>query len=258
LVDEKFEQPRKYPLDFYYEPPVPKQVYDIRENPVFVDEAETGYLMTDMANTTLARIPFVKLRRVLDEDYGKNPIVDEENPIKYKDFVDQVQIELDMLENTPELEIFLAEKKIKISEREIELTPREFWIYVIFALHRFKSENDEDATIKYEDLTVEHFDNSLHLITKADGDEFGIDRIFEGDELDFILRYIKDVDEGKILDIDKLKKETLGVVISRIKTVFEENKIPMRYQIKAKNKTGRFSNNWIAIEPAKIKFQPPI
>lgn len=254
LVDEKFERIGRPPLDFYYEPPVPRQVFDIKQNPVFVDEAETEYLMTDMANTTLARIPFVKLRRVLDEDYGENPFDDKENPVRYKDFVDQVQIELDILENEPELEILLAEKKLKISEREIILTPRDFWIYVIFALRRFNAENDDDATIKYEDLTLEDFDTSLHLITKADGDEFGIDRILHNDDYGFLLDYVKRINGEEVLDTDTLKS-SLNVGISRLNKLLKKNKIPNRYQIKAQSKTGRFSNNWIAIEASKIKFQ---
>lgn len=256
LVDEKFERIGRPPLDFYYEPPVPAQVYDILENPVFIDEAETKPLMTDMANTTLARIPFVKLRRVLKEDYGNNPIVDEDDPIKYKDFVDKVQTELDILENEPELEILLAEKKVKISEREIELTPRDFWIYVIFAVRRVNAENDEDAAVRYEDLILEDFDNSLRMITRADDDEFGIDRIINDDDYGFLTDYVKRIDGGEVLNTDSLKN-SLTVGISRLNKIFGKNKIPVRYQIKARSKTGRFSNNWIAVEPAKIKFHPP-
>ncbi|HEY0428577.1 MAG TPA: CRISPR-associated ring nuclease Csm6 [Pyrinomonadaceae bacterium] len=248
LVDEEFERPRKPPLDFYYEPPTPKQVFDLDKNPAKTFDGKS--LMTDMAKTTLAEIPFVKLRRILDEDYGKNPVV-------YKEFVEQVQTQLNLLETEPDLEILLAENKIKISDCEIELTPRDFWIYLIFALRRKKAANDETSAIKYEDLTLEDFDNSLRLITKADNDEFGIDRISNNDDYGFLLDYVKRLGGQEVLNTDSLKK-SLGVGISRLNRTLRENKIPLRYQIKAKNKSDGFSFNWISLSSAKIKFIPPI
>ncbi len=246
LVDEKFERIGKPPLDFYYEPPKPRQVFDIKGNPEFLDEEQTKPLMTDMANTTLAEIPFVKLRRILDEDYGDSPIV-------YKEFVEQVQTELNMLETEPDLEILSAENKIKISDCEIEMTPRDFWIYVIFALRRKQAKNDEKSAIKYEDFTLEDFDLSLRLITKAGGDEFGIDRIANNDDYGFLLDYVKRIDGELVLNVDSLKK-SLGEGISRLRKTFRENKIPLRYQIKAKNKSEGYSFNWISISSEKIKF----
>jgi CRISPR-associated protein (TIGR02584 family) len=250
LVDEKFERFGKPPLDFYYEPPVPRQVCDVKGNPEFVDVDKTVPLTTDMANTTLAQIPFVKLRRILDEDYGGNPVV-------YREFVDQVQTELDILETEPDLEIFPAENKVKISDREIELTPRDFWIYIIFVLRRRQAENDEDATLKYEDLTLEDFDVSLRLITGADGDQFGIDRIQKDDDYGFFLSHVKRIQGKEVLDTDSLKK-SLGVGISRLNRTFRENKLPLRYQIKARSKSEGFSLNWIALSADKIKFYPPL
>lgn len=250
LVDEKFERQGKPPLDFYYEPPIPRQVFDIKGNPEFLDEAKTKPLMTDMAKTTLAKIPFVKLQRILGEDYGENPVI-------YKDFVEQVQTELNLLETEPDLEILLAENKIKISGCEIELTPRDFWIYVIFALRRKKAETDEKSAIKYEDLTLEDFDRSLYLITKADGDEFGINKISNNDDYGFLLDYVKRIGGEEILNTDSLKK-SLGVGISRLNRTLRENKIPLRYQIKARSKSDGFSFNWISLSAAKIKFIPPI
>lgn len=164
--------------------------------------------MTDMAKTTLAEIPFVKLRRILDENYGENSIV-------YKEFVEQIQAELNLLETEPDLEVLLAENKVKISDCEIQLTPRDFWIYVIFALRRKKTETDEKSAIKYEDLTLEDFDRSLQLITKADGDEFGIDRISNNDDYGFLLDYVRRIGGEEILNTDSLKK-SLGLGISRL------------------------------------------
>jgi CRISPR-associated protein (TIGR02584 family) len=246
LVDEKFERIGKPPLDFYYEPPVSRQVVDIKGNLEFLDEEQTKPLMTDMANTTLADIPFVKLRRILDEDYGDNPII-------YKEFVEQVQIELNISETEPDLEILTAENKIKISECEIEMTPRDFWIYVIFALRRKEAENDEKSAIKYGDFTLEDFDRSLRLITKAGGDEFGIDRIANNDDYGFLLGYIKRVEKNQVLNTDSLKK-SLGEGITRLNRTLRENKIPLRYQIKAKSKSDGYSFNWIPISSEKIKF----
>ncbi len=250
LVDERFERQGKSPLDFYYEPPIPRQVADIKGNLEFIDEGKTLPLMTDMANTTLAEIPFVKLRRILDEDYGENPIV-------YKEFVEQVQTQLNLAETEPDLEILLAENKIKISDCVIELTPRDFWIYIIFARQRKNAENDEKATIKYEDLTLEDFDSSLRLITKADKDEFGIDRIYNNDDYGFLLDYVRRIGGKEVLDTAGLKK-SLGVGISRLNRILRDNKIPLRYQIKARNKSDGYSLNWISLSSEKIKFIPPI
>jgi CRISPR-associated protein (TIGR02584 family) len=252
LVDEKFERLGKPPLDFYYEPPIPRNVLDIKGNPEFVDDAKTQHLTTDMAKTTLAKIPFVRLRRILGDDYTEKPFV-------YANFVDQVQIELDLLETEHNLEILLAENKVRVSSREIELTPRDFWIYVIFALRRKHSANDETSAIKYDGLTIDDFDRSLHVITGAQGDEFGIDRLIgsQNDDYGFLIDYIKRIDGKPILETQKLKK-SLGEGISRLNKTLHKNKIPLRYQIKAKSKSEGFSSNWISIPAAKIIFKSPL
>ena len=152
LVDEEFERAGRPPLDFYYEPPIPRQVFDIKGIPIFTNNAQP--LLTNMAKTTMAEIPFVRLRRILEENYG-------DGPTEYASFVQQVQDELDLLETEHVLEIFLAQNKIRIAKREIEFTPRDFWIYVIFALRRKKAETDKVAAIAYEDLTLEDFDAAL-------------------------------------------------------------------------------------------------
>ncbi|HEX8565168.1 MAG TPA: CRISPR-associated ring nuclease Csm6 [Pyrinomonadaceae bacterium] len=249
LVSEEFERPGKLPLDFYYEPPVPRPVLDIKGNTVLTSGDKQ--LMTDMAQTTLAEIPYVRLRRILSENYGNTPG-------EYASFVEQVQAELDLLETDHAVEIYLAENKIKIAKCEFELAPRDFWIYVIYALYRKNAADKEQAAaVAYDEITIADFDAALRLITKARGSEIGVETIRNGIpqfvDYDFFLDHLKISNGQMALNNDSIAK-TMTEGISRINKNFKNKRIPSRYRIDAREHRGRIKYNWLAVSPDRIVF----
>lgn len=250
LVNEEFERFGKPPVDFYYEPPVPHPVMDIKGDPVFT--ADGKQLMTDMAQTTLAKIPFVRLRRILSENYG-------DTLVEYASFVEQVQAELDLLETEHELVIDLIESKIKISKYEFELEPRELWIYVVFALQRKSALTDEAATLTYNQMTIEHFDRALRKVTAAQSEEMSLTDMIE----EYHKTEYKDLKFGFFIDClyrdlsrinYDLMRDSFTVAVSRLNTKLKDKRIPARYRIEAKEQKGRTKYNWLAVIPDKINF----
>ena len=250
LVSEEFERFGKPPIDFYYEPPVPRTVKDIKGNDVFTTDGKP--LMTDMAQTTLAEIPFVRLRRILGEDYGNQPG-------EYASFVEQVQAELDLLETDHPVEIYLTENKIKIAKCEFEFEPRELWIYTVFALQRKSAATDKAATLTYNQMTIDHFDRALRIITAAQSEEMGVTDMIE----EYRKTEYKDLKFGFFIDCLKkdLKqihcdelRDSFTVAVSRLNSKLKEKRIPARYRIEAKEQKGRVKYNWLAVEADKIIF----
>jgi CRISPR-associated protein (TIGR02584 family) len=250
LVSEEFERFGKLPVDFYYEPPVSQPVKDIKGNDVFTSDGKP--LTTDMARTTLAEIPFVRLRRILGEDYG-------DEPGEYALFVEQVQAELDLLETDHSIEIYLAENKLKIAKCEFELEPRELWIYTVFALHRKSAATDKDSALTYNQITLDHFDRALRKITAAQSEEMGVtDMIEEYRKMEY-----KDLKFGFFIDClykdltrinYDVMRDSFTVAVSRLNSKLKEKRIPSRYRIEAREKKGRVKYNWLAVEPDKITF----
>ncbi len=253
LVDEEFERFRKPPLNFYYEPPISRQVKDIEGNDALTKAGKP--LMTDMAKTTLAEIPFVKLRRILPEDYG-------EQPTDFAIFVEKVQKELDLMETNHELIINLVESKVKIANLEFDLTPCEMMMCVIFAQQR-KDKNKADIALQYDDIGFDSFDKAIRLITKSSGVEYGLERAETGTPFAFLENYLMRRN-GKVCDIKRISSnqnekkiklnKSLIELVRDYNSKLEKEKIPERFMIKPKFKTKNIPHLWLSIQPSKIIF----
>ncbi|HSK70432.1 MAG TPA: CRISPR-associated ring nuclease Csm6 [Pyrinomonadaceae bacterium] len=257
LVSEEFERVGKPPVKFYYEPPAPRPVFDIKNNPVFTADGKP--LTTDMARTTLAEIPFVRLRRILSEDYG-------DQPGEYASFVKQVQDELDLLETDHPVKIHLNSHRRKIAKHAFSLTPGEMLMYAIFARQRRTALTEEKAALLYDEILFEHFENAIRLITAADGDEYGLDCVMNGGTpYDFLINYLVQK-QGRLVNgrinrvgINEKGKEvklnkTLHELVRDVNAKLEDKRIPDRFMIKPQRKTKNVPHNWLAVSPDKIVF----
>lgn len=171
LVDEKFERQGKPPLDFYYEPPIMQQVVDIKGNLEFLDEEKTKPLTTDMANTTLADIPFVRLREI-----GVS-LLEEKTEKSYKQIVDKIQAELKLKESTNyELRIDLKENLVKVVETnsnlssQVKLTLREIFAFTVFAYYRKENFGDK-GFIALNEIGKAQLDSICKKVCRARGQQ---------------------------------------------------------------------------------------
>jgi len=52
-----------------------------------------------------------------------------------------------------------------------------------------------------------------------------------------------------------LAADSLSVAVSRINSKLESARLPERYMIKPRLKTGRISHNWLAVSPEHIVIE---
>jgi hypothetical protein len=208
--------------------------------------------MTDMAKTTLAEIPFVKLRRILPEDYG-------EQPTDYAVFVDKVQNELDALENEPKLEIYLRERLLKVGKLKAKLSIKQFLIYVLFAKHRKQASSDDESAISHGDLKASDFNEIIREISDND---FDLKYLVEESEAGFtendykiLIKYFK-VTDGKLLFNHQAGNINTYLTqgLTKLKDKLETANFPPKYFVTEQHREKNVTYNWIAIEANKIEF----
>jgi len=244
LVNPPFENNR----NFYYKPPQPQVLSD--------------GVSTDAAKIDLAEIPFVRLHRIIEGQLKLEEKMEKEQGY-YNSLVLQAQDELDLVQTKHDVYIDLKNEQIKVSSRVIELPPRDFLLYVIFALQRKKADSDELATLAYENMRFEHFAEAVRLITRAQENELDLfllsnetkSNLLDGTPYDFLQAYLKRSGSGLKLDMKALAAESLSVAVSRINSKLESARLPERYMIKPRLKTGRVSHNWLAVSPEHIVIE---
>ena len=280
LVDEKFERIGKPPLDFYYEPPIPRQVFDIKENPEFLDEAKTKPLMTDMANTTLADIPFVRLREIgvslLEEKHGES----------YKQIVDKIQAELKSRESANyELRIDLKGNLVKVVETnsnmslQVKLSLRQIFAFSVFAYYRKKNL----GKIGLNEIGKEQLDAVRNKICHTRGQQIGDEEFSLFSRSDFIEKLYfesakKIVYQKKCARFERIKKrqpetgevkifqaevekfivkiwrEIIGKIVPKFDKVFPNTKTFKKFYIQREGERENYTFG-LEIEAGQISFE---
>ena len=280
LVDEKFERIGKPPLDFYYEPPIPRQVFDIKENPEFLDEAKMKPLMTDMANTTLADIPFVRLREIgvslLEEKHGES----------YKQIVDKIQAELKSRESANyELRIDLKGNLVKVVETnsnmslQVKLSLRQIFAFSVFAYYRKKNL----GKIGLNEIGKEQLDAVRNKICHTRGQQIGDEEFSLFSRSDFIEKLYfesakKIVYQKKCARFERIKKrqpetgevkifqaevekfivkiwrEIIGKIVPKFDKVFPNTKTFKKFYIQREGERENYTFG-LEIEAGQISFE---
>ncbi len=283
LVDEKFERQGKPPLDFYYEPPIPRQVADIKGNPEFLDEEKTKPLTTDMANTTLAEIPFVRLREIgiglLEEKTGES----------YKQIVDKIEAELKLKESANyELRIDLKRNLVKVVETAsnlsavVKLSLRQIFAFAFFAYYRKENLGDE-GFIAFDEIGDELLDIIRLKVCRTRGQQKGCEEFIIFPKSDFIEKLYFDsakkiVYQKKCARFERIKKrqpqlgevkisrtevekfivknwrEIIGKIVPKFDKVFPKTKTFEKFYIQRKGKREGYTFG-LEIEPDRIEFE---
>ncbi len=283
LVDEKFERIGKPPLDFYYEPPIPRQVFDIKGNPEFLDEAKTKPLTTDMANTTLAEIPFVRLREI---GIG---LLEEKTGGSYKQIVDKIEAELKLKESANyELRIDLKRNLVKVVETNsnlssvVKLSLRQIFAFAFFADYRKENLGDK-GFIAFDKIGNEQLDVIRLKVCHARGQQKGNEEFIIFPKSDFIEKLYFDsakkiVYQKKCARFERIKKrkpqkdevkisrtevknfivknwrEIIGKIVPKFDKVFPKTKTFEKFYIQRKGKRENYAFG-LEIESDRIEFE---
>lgn len=232
--------------DFYYKTPQPKILHDRAGHVLKRDDGND--LTTEDGEIYLADIPFIRLSKIIQERF-------EVGSRSYGEIVEKAQTDLAFLESGYDLRFDVRKNLIKIGAREAKLTPKEFFIYLLFAYFRKQGAGKNgDGFVAYEKVNREDLDAVCRLISKAKGRETG----FEGCDdfvanLDFEtvrreLRFRKSEKMRKALKREPTEDETsVGIMEtkaeirnkfepakSRIDTALREAEFPSKYFITTK------------------------
>jgi len=218
LVNADFETNRQ----FYYPPP----------NPIMIDSynpvtKETKKISTETAKIYLAKIPFIRLRGISNEneEFGKAR--------NYIEMVDEAQKVLDIEEQEYDLNIDIAELTLEVGEQKVKLTPREFFFYLIFVKKRL--EGNRSASLR--DLTEQDFHSAFkEIIALSKKENVGWEEVSSFSEYNFAETMLAQLlEKGKS---DKQKREdfsdfrgAFSKVITLIKSKLENIGIDSRYYL---------------------------
>jgi CRISPR-associated protein (TIGR02584 family) len=235
LVNEDFEG---HP-EFYYPP----------KTATLLKTRDGREVSTAAAKIYLAEIPFIRLRGI-----GVN--VFDEAVRSYKKAVDKAQDDLRFLESASEIRLNLKKHIVKVADREVKLSLREFFVYTLFAYFR-KQNIGENGFIALRKIEREHLETVCRLISKAKGDECG----FEDFETFPRASFINRLDVGKMREIKSLsvaeaREETVNQfrqILGKFSPDFQKANMD-RFDVIRKGEKENFIFG-LDIENSKIRFE---
>jgi CRISPR-associated protein (TIGR02584 family) len=221
LVTEDFEL---HP-DFYYIPPKP-QILEVKDR----YGKTVKEISTTNAKIYLADIPFVRLRA-----FASSRIDKASN--SYNQLVKMAQEDLDLMESANELRLCVKQDTIEIGSRRVKLTPREFFVYLLFAQLRQKRQKQ---FVLLQDITEMEIENTLKIIADSKQHTYNLVELYFPPKYDFIENLLNThaLVTGKKKSTNKdnlyLKKDLSDSwlqPISRIKRKFIKAGIPEKFFI---------------------------
>lgn len=239
LVSEQFET---HP-EFFYKPRKPKKL-----------QRKGVAISTASAEIYLADIPFVRLRGLHNAFY-------ESRPLRFSDAVADAQSQLRLLESNYALQIDLANGKLLLGNREIELSDREFFVYALFAQLRQRA-GATILAVSPDKIPARDFDFVCKLISSGRGDgELGLDE-FGGLRRGEFLRslchdlYSKANPRLSIAESRADVCKTMGEIKSRINRKIKAARIPKDFEITNVNHGNRRRQPEFLIpaEPQRLQF----
>ena len=213
LVSEDFETRP----DFFYKPPVARllEIKDRQGNLI-------KSVSTDDAEIHLADIPFIRLRGIISEWIG-------ERGRNYGELVERAQEDLDLLETDYDLQLDPRENTVRVKTRSATLTPREFFVYALFASFR-RDDCGDSGFVSIDKITVKDLNATFRYITRARGEEVEIEESLSCPGYEFLASMAQQVASDLAKDKDDFKK-TLIETFAKANRKLEEADLPKRYTI---------------------------
>jgi len=151
LVSEDFES---HP-DFYYPPPKPRRLTMRKSG----KPART--VSTASAAVHLARIPFIRVRGFAADLLANAGA-------SYGELVGQAQADLNLIDEECDVRVDVRTRSVTVLGRTAKLTPRELFVYVLYASYR-KGGRGRDGAVSVHDITVEDIDSAFEIIAGRHG-----------------------------------------------------------------------------------------
>lgn len=244
LVNEDFEG--GLAPHFFYPPPTPRTL-TLRDG---------RKVSTKNAKIYLAEVPFIRLRGIGVEAF-------DDKAKTYKQAVDKAQSDLKLAESAYELRFDLKRNRLKLADRIVKLSLREFFVYAMLAYFR-KNGTSENGFVALNKINREHLDVICRLISKPRGKE----RRFEDFEFlpraDFIYSFdVESVRDKSEEDGDRISvAEAREEIVQTFREIFSKtatNKLkparfPEEFEIESRNKNGVMIYG-LKIAPERIIFE---
>ena len=236
LVSEEFET---HP-EFYYIPPVPQQLAITDRMGALVRHISTGD-----AQIFLANIPFIRLRGLLR---GWEP-----EASAYDELVHRAQDNLNIAESAYEIRIRLGtgrhKQTVRIANRTVKLTEREFFFYVLFA----EAQRLKMGPIGLHQFTEGLVDVVLERIFRARGIDFDPAESLPP-KFDFIRTLRTDIRSwAQSETYQKSLKDSVGQALSRLHRKFEAEDLPTSCWIKSSGERGALQYE-LNLPPERIVY----
>jgi CRISPR-associated protein (TIGR02584 family) len=249
LVSEDFET---HP-DFFYKPPVARTLEKRDRQGSLIKR-----LSTADAEIHLADIPFIRLRGIVSEWLA------EDRPA-YREMVLRAQENLAFLEFESSLRLRPEDYSVAVEtpspllpSRSVVLTPREFFVYALFA-HFCKQDRSGERCFALNEIRADDLDAVFRYITRARGEEMGIENSGAYPGFEFLESLARRVGSRNSIDRDDVRK-TFTETISRInrklferinRRFFEDTDLSERYLIRntGPRKSARYGLN---VSPERI------
>lgn len=245
LVTEDFEL---HP-HFYYIPPKP-QILEVKDR----YDRVIKEISTTNAEIYLADIPFIRLRSIVANWISNSSY-------SYNELVKKAQEDLDFIESANELHLHVSKDVVEIGNRRVKLTPREFFIYLLFAQLRQKGQK---TFVGLSEITESQIEKTLQTLSQFKKFNFNLADLYFPPKYDFVGNLLEkhDLVTGKKTPTkdDKLdlKKELSDIwlqPISRIKRKFNKLELPEKFFITSnENKEGIFYGLDLRLTPEQIKL----
>ncbi|MDW8305423.1 MAG: CRISPR-associated ring nuclease Csm6 [Acidobacteriota bacterium] len=227
LVSSDFET---HP-EFFYKP----------RKAVMLDLRDGRKVSTDEAEVSLAEIPFVRLR-------GARLELFDDEQTTYKSVVERTQKDLEFIESVSELQLILKDRRLKVSAREVKLTPQEFFVYYMFAKFREKSEG-RNGFVSLDTIDSTKLDDFCRELSRA---WEGIERGFKDFGLLKRGEFVQNLEVSG--ETRKDAQQRYREVFSKINKKLEERGIPEVYRICSEKFNGETIYG-IRLNGKKIKFK---
>lgn len=167
-----------------------------------------------------------------------------------------------LAETAYDLRLDFKRLTVKVADRAVKLSLREFFVYALFAYYR-KNGFGENGFTGLHKISREHLDKVCRLISKAKGAEKG----FEDFELLPKAEFIYSLDVESLRDKSEDDGERIGVAVAREKIVdtlrqvlgkitpkMAKSFMPEEFDIERRGEKEAFIFG-LKIEPERIKFE---
>lgn len=206
LVNADFEANRH----FFYPPPKPK-IFKIVD-PITKEGREVS---TIDAEIYLAPIPFIRLRGIGVKAF-------DEQAETYKQTVDKAQSDLRFFESASKLKLNCRKNTIQVADRTVTLSPREFFVYAMFA--KFRKENiGEDGFVGLDEITRDDLNKTFLLFVNPEDGEEPIDCYYSTmKRTNYINKLVYEFVEENLIEKKKEKLRQKGSPANNVQVSFNE------------------------------------